>query len=135
MTNAQRGDVGTVSELIHDAMAGRASRREILRRGVALGMSATMIAAMATVAERGPVSAQATEIVFGSPYNLTGDYASIDNPARDGSELAAAEIRAAGGVLGVPIRVIVYDGKSDLVTITSIAKKMVEEDNVPVLVG
>jgi branched-chain amino acid transport system substrate-binding protein len=135
MTDTQRRDVGTVSGLIQDAMAGRVSRRDILRRGMALGMSASMIAAMATVAERGPVAAQATEIVFGSPYNLTGDYASIDNPARDGSELAAAEINAAGGVLGMQIRLIVYDGKSDLVTITSITKKLVEEDNVPVLVG
>jgi branched-chain amino acid transport system substrate-binding protein len=116
-------------------MAGRISRRDIVRRGMALGISASMIAAMATVAERRPVAAQATEIVFGSPYNLTGDYASIDNPARDGSELAAAEINAAGGVLGMQIRLIVYDGKSDLVTITSVTKKLVEEDNVPVLVG
>ncbi|HEU0113929.1 MAG TPA: ABC transporter substrate-binding protein, partial [Thermomicrobiales bacterium] len=60
---------------------------------------------------------------------------SIDNPAKDGSALAADEINAAGGVLGKQIELIVYDGKSDLPTIASVTKKMVDEDKVVALVG
>jgi len=136
MGDPRTDDFGTVSALIQGARAGRLSRREIMRRGLALGVSSSMIAAMVSVAERGVVSAQdGNEIVIGCPYNLTGDYASIDNPARDGSQLAADELNAADGILGKQIKLIVYDGKSDLTTITNIAKKLVEEDNVPVLVG
>jgi branched-chain amino acid transport system substrate-binding protein len=138
MSENRDGGFDTVSGLIHGALAGQLSRREILRRGTALGVSLPMLSALAAVASRGtalatPVAGE--EVVIGCPYNLTGDYASIDNPARDGSELAAAELNAEDGILGRPVKLIVYDGKSDLTTITSITKKLVEEDKVPVLVG
>jgi branched-chain amino acid transport system substrate-binding protein len=74
-------------------------------------------------------------IKIGSPYNLTGGYASIDNPAANGSRLAVKEINEAGGVLGRPLEIIIEDGKSDVPTITSVAKKLVEEDGVHVMAG
>jgi len=137
MSEKRTDENGTVSGLIREAISGGLSRREIMRRGAALGVSLPLLSAAATVASRGTALAQPSgdEVLIGCPYNLTGDYASIDNPARDGSELAAKELNAADGVLGRPVKLIVYDGKSDLTTITSITKKLVEEDKVSVLVG
>lgn len=137
MSDDRNEEFDSVSSLIRGGMAGRLSRREILRRGSALGLSLPLLSALTTVAapENALAAPSGEDVVFGCPYNLTGDYASIDNPARDGSDLAAAELNAGDGVLGRPVKLIVYDGKSDLTTITSITKKLVEEDKVPVLVG
>jgi len=128
---------GQVSTLINEAIAGRLSRREILRRGAALGLAAPLVSAMLTVAERAGTAAapNGEPILIGSPYNLTGGLASLDNPARDGGLLAAKELNAKGGVLGRPVELKVYDGKSDVTACTNVAKKLTEEDKVPALAG
>lgn len=136
MTNRNRQDVGTVSELIRGAIEGRLSRREILRRAAALGVAAPMVAAMLKVSAMGVSAAPAgAELLIGCPYNLTGGLASIDNPARDGSMLAAKLLNAGAGVLGRPVKLVVDDGKTDLTANSNITKKMIEEDKVVALVG
>ena len=55
-------------------------------------------------------------INIGGTYNLTGAMASLDVPASHGSLLAVKEINAAGGVLGMQIKYILYDGKTDSAT-------------------
>lgn len=122
--------------------AGRVDRRRLIKSGVALGIvapfAATALRATSVGAQEASPAAAAPSgepIKIGAPYNLTGGYASIDNPAANGSRLAIKEINAGGGVLGRPLEIIVEDGKSDVPTITSVAKKLVEEDQVDVLVG
>ena len=131
-----------VAHLLLDALNGRLSRREILRRSAALGLAAPMVSAMLRVAPQ--VGAQGTPaapppsgepVLIGCPYNLTGDYASIDNPANNGSQLAAKELNASGGILGRPVELRVYDGQSEPTTITTITQRLVEEDKVIALVG
>jgi branched-chain amino acid transport system substrate-binding protein len=133
--------VSPVSEIVGQALARQYDRRGVIRRAMALGLAAPLVAAMLEVA---PVAAQegssaaaptGEPIKIGSPYNLTGGYASIDNPAANGSKLAVKEINAAGGVLGRPLEIIIEDGRSDVPTITSVAKKLVEEDGVNVMAG
>ncbi|HET7092159.1 MAG TPA: ABC transporter substrate-binding protein, partial [Thermomicrobiales bacterium] len=114
-------------------MSDHLTRRTVLKGAAALGLAAPAAGGLWRLAP--PASAQDDTIKIGNPYNLTGDYASIDNPAKDGSALAADEINAAGGVLGKQIELIVYDGKSDLPTLASITKKMVDEDKVVALAG
>jgi branched-chain amino acid transport system substrate-binding protein len=121
----------SVSALIQDACAKRSSRRDILRRGAALGVASSMIGAMITVNDSTRVFAQDSEpIVIGCPYNLTGALQSIDVPAKDGSMLAAALLNTAGGVLGRQVNLVVENGESDLTTVTTITKKMVDSDHV-----
>ncbi|MFM9106188.1 MAG: ABC transporter substrate-binding protein [Chloroflexota bacterium] len=113
-------------------MTGKLTRRSVVLRAAAIAAAAPA----AGIGLRMPAAAQSGDpIKFGQPFNLTGGYASIDNPAMNGGALAAKEINARGGVLGRPIELIVYDGKSDVPTISAVAKKLVEEDNVDVMVG
>lgn len=126
----------TISGLIQDVLAGRTSRRQILRRSAALGVAAPMVAAMLKVSDVGAAAAPAgEEIVIGCPYNLTGSYASLDNPAKNGSDLAVKLLNASDGILGRPVRLVVDDGKSDTATVSNVTKKMVEEDKVVALAG
>ena len=104
--------------------------------GLAAPMAAAMLKAAPVAAqEASPAAAPTGEpIKIGCPYNLTGGLASIDNPAANGSKLAVKEINAAGGVLGRPLEIIIEDGRTDVPTITSVAKKLVEEDGVDAMV-
>ena len=118
MSNSERSD--SVSRLIHDSIDRRVNRRNILRRGAALGVAAPMLAAMIKVSETTTVFAQdAGEIVVGCPYNLTGSLQSIDVPAKDGSLLAAKLLNASGGVLGKQLKLVVENGESDVTTVGS----------------
>ncbi len=141
MEDQTREPRNPLSTLIGDAMAGRIGRRDLIRRASALGVSAPMLAAMLrfapnTAAQATPGPAPSGEpVVIGCVYNLTGDYASLDNPARDGSELAAAELSQSGGILGRPVQLQIYDGKSDLTEVSNVTKRLVEEDEVPIVTG
>ena len=113
-------------------LAGRVSRRGAVLRGAALGLG---VGATGALLRQGAPAAAQEPIKIGEPYNLTGSQASLDGPSRDGGELAAEEINAAGGVLGRPLELVVADGKSDLPTVASVTKKLVDEDKVVALVG
>lgn len=122
-------------------MSDSLTRRSVLTRAAALGLAvpaATLLRGVPAAAQDGTPAAAAPSgdpIKIGQPYNLTGGYASLDNPASQGSALAADEINAAGGILGRPVELIVEDGKSDVPTLSSIAKKLIEEDKVVAMVG
>ena len=127
---SKQPETDSVSALIQDSLHGRTTRRDILRRGMQLGVAASMITAMVEVNEMPALAQDAGEIVIGCPYNLTGAYQSIDVPAKDGSLLAAKLLNGNGGVLGKQIRLVVENGESDLTTVTTITKKMVDQDKV-----
>jgi branched-chain amino acid transport system substrate-binding protein len=136
----ERRPTSPVPNLVTGALSGRYDRREIVRRAAALGLAAPAItsllyAAPAAAQDATPAAPSGESIKIGSPYNLTGGYASIDNPAANGSKLAVKELNAAGGVLGRPLEIFIEDGKSDVPTITSVTKKLVEEDGVNALAG
>ncbi len=140
MTDA--GTRRTIANRGGEAAAVQFDRRTVIRRGMALGLAAPLVAAMlkagpvAWAQDATPATAPSGEpIKIGAPYNLTGGYASLDNPASQGSRLAVKEINANGGLLGRPVEILVEDGKSDVPTVTSVTKKLVEEDGVDVLVG
>jgi branched-chain amino acid transport system substrate-binding protein len=94
----------------------------------------TQAPAPATTEAAAP-AASGEPIKIGGTYNLTGDMASLDVPAANGSKLAVKEINAAGGVLGRQIDYILYDGKTDSATNANIATQLVSSDKVVAIVG
>jgi branched-chain amino acid transport system substrate-binding protein len=74
-------------------------------------------------------------IKIGAIYNLTGAQASLDVPSANGAKLAIKEINAAGGVLGRPVELVLYDGKTDAATIGSAATRLAESDGVVAMLG
>ncbi len=130
--SAEQNRAGAETTLAEVLASGRLTRRGAVLRTAALGLGASAVGAM--LRQGAPAAAQ-EPIKIGEPYNLTGSQASLDGPSRDGGELAAEEINAAGGVLGRPLELVVADGKSDLPTVASVTKKLVDEDKVVALVG
>jgi branched-chain amino acid transport system substrate-binding protein len=70
--------------------------------------------ALALAAAASPLVAQEGEpIRVAALYALTGGLSSLDGPSLKGAELHVAQINEAGGVLGRPLELVVYDTRTD----------------------
>jgi branched-chain amino acid transport system substrate-binding protein len=74
-------------------------------------------------------------IKIGIVMNLTGPWASIDNPSANGAKLAAEQINKAGGVLGRQIDLKVIDTKADEGETSAAVVRLVENEKVSALIG
>ncbi len=85
-----------------------------------------LVATAATVALLGATVAQA-EIVIGVAGPITGQYATFGDQMKRGAELAVADINAAGGLNGEPVRLVVGDDACDPKQAVAVANQMVNE--------
>ncbi|HZT19354.1 MAG TPA: ABC transporter substrate-binding protein [Dongiaceae bacterium] len=102
------------------------------RNMLALGAGAALAAGGGLSIRR---AAAADAIKIGAPFNVTGGLSSLDAPALNGAKLKAKEINDAGGVLGRPIELVIYDTKTDPTVIASSASQLINQDHVPVGLG
>lgn len=86
--------------------------------------------AMAIVigAGAGPVSAQDEPIRVAALYSMTGGLSSLDGPSLKGAELHVAQINEAGGVLGRPLELVVFDTRTDQQVTATAAQEAVSSD-------
>jgi branched-chain amino acid transport system substrate-binding protein len=68
------------------------------------------------------------DIVIGVPGPMTGGMAWIGEQGERGTALAVAELNAAGGVLGEPVRILLVDDFCDADQALAAAKKLVAEE-------
>jgi urea transport system substrate-binding protein len=74
-------------------------------------------------------------IKVGILHSLSGTMSISEVSVKDAELMAIDEINAAGGVLGKKLRPIIEDGASDWPTFAEKARKLIEEDKVPVVFG
>lgn len=84
-----------------------------------------MLLAAAVVWTAASVTAARAEILIAVVGPMTGQYAWNGEEFRVGAELAVADINAAGGVLGEPVRLIVGDDAADPDQAVAVANKLV----------
>lgn len=77
----------------------------------------------------------AEPIKIGIVADLTGPFTVYGTSLTRSAELAVEEINAAGGILGRPVELIVEDIQTDVAVTTDKARKLVESDNVDVVIG
>ncbi|MBE9127336.1 MULTISPECIES: urea ABC transporter substrate-binding protein [unclassified Coleofasciculus] len=128
-------------------MAKRLGRRKFLLYGSATlgtslllkacGSAQTTDTADSTTTTESPVAAGSSgdTIKVGILHSLSGTMAISEKSVVDAEQLAIEEINAAGGVLGKQIEPIVEDGSSDWPTFAEKAKKLIDQDKVPVIFG
>lgn len=80
-------------------------------------------------------SADLTEIRIGEYASLTGTTATFGTSAHRGVQLAIAEANAAGGVKGIPIRLITEDDTSKPDVARTVVTKLVTQDKVMAVLG
>lgn len=74
-------------------------------------------------------------ILIGSIMSITGAIASIGIQEKNGFELAVREANAAGGIKGRKIDWKLYDPALDSAQCVSLTRRLIENDNAPVIVG
>lgn len=82
-----------------------------------------------------PKSATQGPIKIGFINHLTGEAATYGQSMKKGTDLALAEVNAAGGVNGRKIEVIFEDDKLDNNQAVAAARKLIEQDKVKVIMG
>jgi branched-chain amino acid transport system substrate-binding protein len=91
--------------------------------------------AASLLATSGPAMAQGNDIKVGAVLSVTGPAAFLGEPALKTLELYVERINAAGGVLGRRLALVHYDDGSDAAKANNFGKRLLESDNVHVLVG
>lgn len=102
------------------------SRAGALARRLGLGVVAAAFA----------ISAQAADpIRIGSFLAVTGPASFLGDPEQKTLELYVEKLNAAGGVLGRKLELVVYDSAGDAEKARTFAKRLIEQDQVDVIVG
>jgi branched-chain amino acid transport system substrate-binding protein len=109
--------------------SGGVDRRTIVKAGAVAGLA--QFAAPFIISARGD-----TPIKIGLDNPLTGTYAAVGQNELIGCQLAVDQINAKGGILGRQIELLSEDSTSgDAGTAVQKARKLIERDNVDLLVG
>ena len=74
-------------------------------------------------------------LVVGVTAAMTGPLASAYGPVGDGMRVYIDKLNAAGGVNGKPVRLVIRDDQSDATKGAANVKRLIEEDNVQLLVN
>jgi branched-chain amino acid transport system substrate-binding protein len=82
----------------------------------------------ATARHEGPLK-------IGLVLDYTGALRNLAAPLERGARLAANQINAAGGVLGMPVEIITADGATDPEVSVSVARDLIDEHSVHALAG
>jgi len=123
-------------------MTQQESQEKVTRRGYLKYVGGVVAAAVVAgagywiyEATKPPPTIPSQPIIVGVVMNLTGPWASIDEPAWKGIQLAADEINAQGGLLGRPVKATCVDTKADEGETTAATHRLIEVDKAVVLLG
>ncbi len=103
-------------------------RRRFLGACAALASSSTLPAAARAQAAKAPIK-------IGAVLPFSGGLELFGNQAKIGLDLAAAEINAAGGILGSKVEILYQDDKTDPKTAVERTTQLIQKDQVLALVG
>src|SRR5512133_2759390 len=77
----------------------------------------------------------AEPIKIGAIFSVTGPASFLGEPERNTVKMLEAQINKAGGVLGRPLEVIVYDDETDATKAVTAFDRLVKKDQVVAVVG
>lgn len=106
-----------------------------MKRRQFLSTAATAGAALAMPGYLRMAHAAGDTIKVGALYSQTGGLSVVEKMLAAGVQMAAAEINAAGGVMGKQIEVVVEDGASDPKTFAEKTQKLVIKDKISTIFG
>jgi len=104
------------------------SRRNLLKAGAMLGAASALSPVISFGKDANPIR-------IGVLDPLTGTYAALGGNEVKGAKMAAEEINAKGGVLGRPLQLHVEDTNANVGTAVQKARKLIERENVDLLMG
>jgi branched-chain amino acid transport system substrate-binding protein len=135
-----------LTRLLDEALTGRRSRREVVRRAAALGLAAPLVATGLTQRQQGaavatqnatPVAAPPSgePITIGAAVSTTGSNGRTGLYQQEAYLLWEEQKNASGGLLGRPVRMVLYDDQSDPATGARLYERLLTEDQVDLVLG
>ncbi len=102
--------------------------------------TATPSAPAAGSAAAAPAVATGDPYKIGAIFDITGPASSLGVPERDTVKMLEEQVNAAGGIKGPDgklhkVQVVLYDNQSKEQETVLVAKRLIEEDKVPVIIG
>ena len=135
----------TLARLMAEVLAGQVSRRAVLRRASALGVGGPLVGALLAAQSRtSPALAQATSpaappsgdpITIGAAVSTTGSNGRTGLYQKEAYELWRDQKNAAGGLLGRPVEMVIYDDQSDPTTGARLYERLLTQDKVDLVLG
>ncbi len=72
---------------------------------------------------------------IGAVFSITGGGSFLGDPEKKTAEMIADEVNKQGGINGHPIELIIIDDETDATKCILAVKKLIKEDEVPVIIG
>jgi branched-chain amino acid transport system substrate-binding protein len=116
------------------------TRRDLIRRAAAIGASvpaASAVLAHHVQAQATPAAAAPTgdPIRIGASVSTTGSNGRTGLYQQEAYKLWESQKNAAGGLLGRPVEMVIYDDQSDPTTGSRLYEKLITEDEVDLILG
>ena len=133
----------SIARLMAEALAGQTSRRAVLRRAAALGLSGPLVGAIqaaqgrSTKAQGTPAAPPPTgePVRIGAAVSTTGSNGRTGLYQLEAYQLWEEQKNASGGLLGRPVEMIVEDDQSDPATGARLYERLITEDEVDLVLG
>ncbi|MDQ3514497.1 MAG: amino acid ABC transporter substrate-binding protein [Chloroflexota bacterium] len=137
-------------QLAESMRRGRLTRREAVRRAAALGVSVPFAAAMsragaAVAQDASPAASPSASpaaappsgepILIGASVSTTGSNGRTGLYQQEAYLLWESQKNQSGGVLGRPVRMVIYDDQSDPATGARLYQRLLDEDGVNLILG
>jgi ABC-type branched-subunit amino acid transport system substrate-binding protein len=100
-----------------------------------MAITSLVLAGCAKTGQKEQASSQGNEIKIGCVLSNSGALATMGNKMTNAAQLAVEEINKAGGINGKQIKLLVEDDATDPATSLQAVKKLVEVDNVKMMIG
>ena len=100
------------------------------RKGVSILAAVVVVMALAINAH-----AERKEYRIGAIFATSGGAAMLGEPEKLTVEMLVEELNAKGGIAGVPVKVFLYDTEGDPTKAHSNTKKLIDKDEVDVIIG
>ncbi|MGD9007733.1 MAG: ABC transporter substrate-binding protein [Desulfobacteraceae bacterium] len=99
-------------------------------RAVLIGLAVLMMFGLAMAKKKAP-----EEYKVGAVFSVTGRASFLGDPEKKTAEMVVEQINKAGGINGVPLKLIVYDDEGDATKCNLHVKKLINQDKVTVVIG
>jgi len=80
-------------------------------------------------------AAEVAEYKVGAVFSVTGRASFLGDPEKKTAEMIVEQINQAGGINGIPLKLIVYDDEGDATKCNLQVKKLLEQDKVTAVIG
>ena len=103
--------------------------------GISVGLTATALEVATADAEFCPTHCSSGKVPLGISAPTSGPSASFGQQAVKSVEVAIRELNAAGGLMGIPVNLIVDDDRCDPGLAATVAKRQIDKEKISAAIG